>query len=118
MTMRHFADKPVAARSSAIAPGHVCGCGSFIDEHELSWIELALHPQPCPPRRRYVRAVLLGRVQAPRRSWPTRWNEFLPISMPITAISLLSFSDMVCSFVLGTPWQAFLRLAGAQGARP
>jgi hypothetical protein len=27
-------------------------------------------------------------------SWPTRWNEFLPISMPITAIALLSFSDI------------------------
>src|SRR5215831_16973688 len=39
----------------------------------------------------------------PRRSWPTRWNEFLPISIPITAISLSSFWDMACSFVFGVP---------------
>src|SRR5215212_7698822 len=44
-------------------------------------------------------------TSAPRRSWPTMWNEFLPISMPITAILLLSFSDMACSFVFGAPCQ-------------
>jgi hypothetical protein len=26
---------------------------------------------------------------APRASWPTTWNEFLPISMPITASAVL-----------------------------
>src|SRR6478736_9744089 len=37
--------------------------------------------------------------------WPTRWNEFLPISMPMTATSLLRFWDMACSFALGAPRQ-------------
>src|SRR5215468_5392315 len=48
------------------------------------------------PRDHFCRST-----RAPRRSWPTRWNEFLPISMPITAISLLSLWDMACSFVWG-----------------
>src|SRR6516164_3323264 len=52
-------------------------------------------------------------TKAPRRSWPTRWNEFLPISMPMTAISLLSFWDMACSFALGAPRQ-FGPLAGLE----
>jgi hypothetical protein len=29
--------------------------------------------------------------------WPITWNECLPISVPITAIALLSFCDMACS---------------------
>jgi hypothetical protein len=29
-------------------------------------------------------------TMAPRASWPTTWNEFLPISMPITAIAVLA----------------------------
>jgi hypothetical protein len=41
------------------------------------------------PRDHFCRSTI-----APRLSRPTRWNEFLPISMPITAIALLSFSDM------------------------
>jgi hypothetical protein len=28
-------------------------------------------------------------TMAPRASWPTTWNEFLPMSMPITAIAVL-----------------------------
>src|SRR6516162_10261610 len=55
-------------------------------------------------------------TKAPRRSWPTRWNEFLPISMPMTAISLLSFWDMACSFALGAPRQ-FGPLAGLEHGR-
>src|SRR6516162_1129728 len=59
------------------------------------------------PRDHFCRNTML-----PRRSWPTRWNEFLPISIPITAISLSSFWDMACSFVLGVPasllsWQGW-----------
>jgi len=64
MTMRHLADEPLTTRSSTVAAGHVCGCGSFIDEYEPSWIELGLHPEPCLARCGYVRAVLFGRVQA------------------------------------------------------
>src|SRR6266487_3643496 len=55
-------------------------------------------------------------TRAPRRSWPTMWNEFLPISMPITATLLLSFWDMACSFVFGAPSPACR--AGRAGARP
>jgi hypothetical protein len=36
------------------------------------------------PRDHFCRSTM-----APRVSWPTTWNEFLPISMPITAIALL-----------------------------
>src|SRR6202051_4109005 len=36
------------------------------------------------PRDHFCRSTM-----APRASWPTAWNEFLPISMPITAIALL-----------------------------
>src|SRR5262249_44413589 len=63
------------------------------------------------PRDHFCRSTIL-----PRRSWPTRWNEFLPISMPITAISLLSFSDMACSFVFGAPCQLGL-LEGREHGR-
>src|SRR5215468_1251784 len=52
------------------------------------------------PRDHFCRNII-----APRRFWPTRWKEFLPISMPMTAISLLSFWDMACSFALGAPRQ-------------
>src|SRR5215471_9126910 len=43
------------------------------------------------------------------------WNEFLPISMPITAGELSSFRDMACS-CLRCPLPAFA--AGRAGARP
>jgi hypothetical protein len=36
------------------------------------------------PRDHFCRSTM-----APRASWPTTWNEFLPISMPITAIAVL-----------------------------
>src|SRR6516162_9232247 len=63
------------------------------------------------PRDHFCRNTML-----PRRSWPARWNEFLPISMPITAISLLSFSDMACSFVFSAPCQLRL-LQGPEHGR-
>ena len=64
LTVWHLADKAFAARPSTVAAGHVRGCGSFIDEYELSWVELDLHLEPRLPRRGYVRPVLFGRVQA------------------------------------------------------
>jgi hypothetical protein len=64
--------------------------------------------------RAYWRVSLAG--PAVPRSWPTMWNEFLPISMPITAISLLNFSDMACSFVFGAPCQLCL-LEGREHGR-
>jgi hypothetical protein len=43
--------------------------------------------------RRYIgepRFHLATRPLLPQRaSWPTTWNEFLPISMPITTIAVL-----------------------------
>src|SRR6187200_3111497 len=63
------------------------------------------------PRDHFCRNTML-----PRRSWPTMWNEFLPISMPITAISLLNFSDMACSFVFDAPCQLCL-LEGREHGR-
>src|SRR6516165_6542498 len=63
------------------------------------------------PRDHFCRSTI-----APRLSWPTRWNEFLPISMPITAIALLSFSDMARSLTWLPPLPAFL--AAGAGARP
>jgi hypothetical protein len=64
MTMRHLADEPFAARPSTVAAGHVRGCGSFIDEYQLSWIELDLDLEPFLPGRGHVRPILFGRVQA------------------------------------------------------
>src|SRR5437868_14907224 len=63
------------------------------------------------PRDHFCRSTIL-----PRRSWPTRWKEFLPISMPITAISLLSFSDMACSLSSLPPRQLCL-LEGREHGR-
>jgi hypothetical protein len=61
-------------------------CGDFLICHEPF--------STCPSQARETeRAGLLpdedGTAPAPRASWPTTWNEFLPISMPITAIAVL-----------------------------
>src|SRR6516162_3950409 len=53
---------------------------------------------------------------APRRSRPTMWKQFLPISMPTTAISLLSFSDMAVLLGFAAPRQPFM-LAGSEHGR-
>src|SRR3954468_19296488 len=57
------------------------------------------------PRDHFCRSTM-----APRASWPTRWNEFLPISMPITAIAVLGVWDMAYSLSLAPPcplpWRA------------
>src|SRR5689334_12587292 len=50
------------------------------------------------PRDHFCRNAI-----APRLSSPTTWNEFLPISMPITAITLLRFPVIACSFRLAPP---------------
>src|ERR1700692_3547306 len=63
------------------------------------------------PRDHFCRSTM-----APRASWPTTCNEFLPISMPITAIAVLAVSDMACSLVFGAPCQLRL-LAGQEHGR-
>src|SRR6266481_5727730 len=45
------------------------------------------------PRDHFCRSTI-----APRPSRPTTWIEFLPISIPITAVTLLCSSVMACSF--------------------
>jgi hypothetical protein len=47
-------------------------------------------------------------------SWPTTWNEFLPISMPITAIA--GVWDMACSLSL-VPLAQLRLLAGQEHGR-
>src|SRR5215510_15709834 len=63
------------------------------------------------PRDHFCRSTI-----APRLSWPTTWNEFLPISMPITAIARLSWYDMACSWTVLPPGQLRL-LAGPEHGR-
>src|SRR5580692_2537445 len=47
------------------------------------------------PRDHFCRSTM-----APRLSRPMTWKEFLPISMPATAIAVLSFEDIACSLSL------------------
>src|SRR6476660_6350005 len=54
-------------------------------------------------------------TMAPRSSWPTMWKEFLPISIPTTAIAAFTVWDMACS-LSWRPWPA--SIAGGAGARP
>src|SRR5262249_2627970 len=49
---------------------------------------LASRASTCP-RDHFCRSTI-----APRPSRPTTWNVFLPISIPITAVTLISFSAM------------------------
>src|SRR5215472_3007330 len=53
---------------------------------------------------------------APRRSRPTMWKQFLPISMPTTAISLLNFNDMAVLLGFAAPRQPSM-LAGSEHGR-
>ena len=64
----------------------------------------------------WLRDHFCRRTIAPRLSGPTTWNEFLPISMPITAIALLSFCKMACSLSLVPPYQ-LLSPAGLEHGR-
>src|SRR5258708_39023528 len=63
------------------------------------------------PRDHFCRSTM-----APRASWPTTWNEFLPISMPITAIAVLGVRDMACSLSLA-PLAQLRLLAGQEHGR-
>src|SRR6267378_4428794 len=63
------------------------------------------------PRDHFCRSTM-----APRASWPTTWNEFLPISMPITAIALSNFWDMACSLSLA-PLPSILLLVEQEHGR-
>src|SRR5665811_1744456 len=62
------------------------------------------------PRDHFCRSTI-----APRSSWPTTWNEFLPISMPITTMAPSNFWDMACSLSLA-PLPSILSLVGQEHA--
>src|SRR6478736_9675423 len=62
------------------------------------------------PRDHFCRSTM-----APRLSRPMTWKEFLPISMPATAIAVLSFEDIAGSLSLA-PLASVT--AGGAGARP
>ena len=61
MTIGDRRNNPFAAPGATVAPGHVGRGGSLVDEHQLSGVEIVLHPLPSDARRGYIRAVLLGR---------------------------------------------------------
>src|SRR5215831_7655975 len=63
------------------------------------------------PRDHFCRSMI-----APRSSWPTTWNEFLPISMPTVAI-LEMRGDMACS-LSSVPQASFHRWWGWSTAGP
>src|SRR6202158_2855179 len=63
------------------------------------------------PRDHFCRSTM-----APLSSGPTMWNEFLPISIPTTAVVVLSVWDMACSLSLA-PLPSILLLAGREHGR-
>jgi hypothetical protein len=63
-----------------------------------------------------VRATTSAVARSHRADHGPRCGTSLPISIPITAIALLSLSDMACSLTLGPPGQPLL-LAGLEHGR-
>src|SRR5258708_23641415 len=62
--MRHTAHQPLAARATAVHPHHLGIGGGLVDEHQPGRVKHALFFHPALPCLRYVRALLLRRVQA------------------------------------------------------
>src|SRR5713101_5727498 len=54
------------------------------------------------PRDHFCRSTI-----APRRSRPTTWNEFLPISMPIVAMVAIDLVDMAVLHLTLAPSQHY-----------
>src|SRR5215468_5867617 len=54
------------------------------------------------PRDHFCRNTI-----APRRSRPTTWNEFLPISMPIVAMVVIDFAGHGCAPLIASPSQHY-----------
>src|SRR5215813_10348950 len=65
---------------------------------------------PTCPRDHFCRSTI-----APRPSRPTTWNVFLPISIPITVVTLISFSAMGVLLSIECLCQP---IADSAGARP
>src|SRR5229473_666177 len=64
VSMRHTAHQPLAARATAVHPHHLGIGGGLVDEHQPGRVKHALFFHPALPCLRYVRALLLRRVQA------------------------------------------------------
>jgi hypothetical protein len=64
VSVQHFLDEPLTLRCSAVQTCNRRRYGGFIDEYELSWIELLLSPLQRPSGGGHVRAILLGCPQA------------------------------------------------------
>ena len=60
MSVRHAHAQTLAARTAAIAPGHVGAGPAFIDEHQPVGVEVDLSLEPRPALLQDIRAVLLG----------------------------------------------------------
>ena len=60
MAPRNRRDQALAARASAVEPGHFGRCAGFIDKDQIVWSPLGLLRPPLLARFRYVDAVLLG----------------------------------------------------------
>jgi hypothetical protein len=61
MTMGYRRENALAAPGPTVATGHVGRSGSFVDKHQLGWVEAALHRSPGGACLGYVGTVLLGR---------------------------------------------------------
>jgi exo-1,4-beta-D-glucosaminidase len=70
MTMRHWPVDPLAARATAVVPGHVGGSTGLVDEDELSRVQQGLPGSPVGTLLGDIGPVLLLRVRNPRLWWP------------------------------------------------
>jgi hypothetical protein len=59
MTPRNRRDEALAARASAIEPGHFGRCAGFVNKHPIVRLPFALLRRPLLARFRDVEAVLL-----------------------------------------------------------
>ncbi len=110
-----------AERTSPASPGIVAK--RFKLATEMMCADAGLHADQA--RRHVSKAGLdlaarpfLAQHDGATSSWPTMWNEFLPISMPITEIAALSVWDMACSLALAPPSQHLTLVGGRSTAGP
>jgi len=64
VTLRDFADQPLAAWRSTAQPRHLGAGAGFVNEDQAVGIELGLILRPGGARRGDVRPILLGRANA------------------------------------------------------
>src|SRR5262245_66208913 len=66
---------------------------------------LRRHQPGIVTKRLQLATEMMRNTMPPRSSKPTTWNEFLPISIPITVIVLLRLWDIGVLLVFGAPCQ-------------